>query len=476
MKCRYFYLVFFLLLMAAWKNGFSQNPASLLDSVILLDKTTPLEIDSILISGNRRTKENILARELPFQTGKTYAAGDLKERFETGARQLMNTSLFHTAVVSALSITDKKVVVSVHVQERWYVFPAPYFKPVDRNLNQWLVQEKGSIDRVNYGLKILHYNATGRNDKLRAWFINGYSKEITLSYDRLYINKSMKWGISGGLDAGKKHEVNYNTINDKQVFYKDNDSYLQSFLTFNAELTYRPYIKTRHHFGVAYSYQKLKDTVISLNPEYYSHTSNSIRYPVFYYTLEYFDVDYIPYPTSGYATRFTAAKRGFSPSVNSWEFSLNALGSWHLGHQFFFSTTVFGGLKLPFRQPYSNRQFLGYGYNYLQGYEYFVIDGSAGGFIKPTLSRLIAGFNFRLPQRKNAETLHVPVRIFAKTYANAGYVYNPLPGNNNLSNKMLYSAGFGIDIITLYDITFKLEYSFNQLGQNGLFLHHNSLF
>ena len=36
---------------------------------------------------------------------------------------------------------------------------------------------------------------------------------------------------------------------------------------------------------------------------------------------------------------------------------------------------------------------------------------------------------------------------------------------------MIYTGGFGIDIITFYDFQLKFEFSFNQLGQNGLFLH-----
>jgi hypothetical protein len=40
----------------------------------------------------------------------------------------------------------------------------------------------------------------------------------------------------------------------------------------------------------------------------------------------------------------------------------------------------------------------------------------------------------------------------------------------------LHAAGIGIDLLTLYDITFRFEYSFNQLGQNGLFLHRNISF
>jgi hypothetical protein len=41
---------------------------------------------------------------------------------------------------------------------------------------------------------------------------------------------------------------------------------------------------------------------------------------------------------------------------------------------------------------------------------------------------------------------------------------------------MLYSGGLGIDIITFYDVVIKLEWSFNQLGQNGLFLHRKTIF
>ena len=45
-----------------------------------------------------------------------------------------------------------------------------------------------------------------------------------------------------------------------------------------------------------------------------------------------------------------------------------------------------------------------------------------------------------------------------------------------LNNRLLYSGGFGIDILTLYDINLRIEYSFNQLGEKGLFLHNQSGF
>jgi len=65
----------------------------------------------------------------------------------------------------------------------------------------------------------------------------------------------------------------------------------------------------------------------------------------------------------------------------------------------------------------------------------------------------------------------IPFRFFLKAYGDVGYVYNKTSTTfNSLTNKMLYSGGAGLDILTIYDATISLEYSFNQLGQKGLFL------
>jgi hypothetical protein len=73
----------------------------------------------------------------------------------------MNTSLFHEAIVALKSFEGYNIDVLVDVKERWYIFPVPYFKPVDRNLNQWIVEQNASLDRVNYGIKLMYNNVTG---------------------------------------------------------------------------------------------------------------------------------------------------------------------------------------------------------------------------------------------------------------------------------------------------------------------------
>jgi outer membrane protein assembly factor BamA len=451
------------------------------DSLVVSDSSQSINrgdslfrVRNIVIRGNKRTRAEIILREIPLKPGEAFLLQVLVKKFEDGRRQLMNTSLFHTVVVAAKSFDGYDVDVLVEVRERWYIFPVPYFKPVDRNLNQWLVEQKASLTRVNYGAKLLYNNVTGRNDKLRFWAMGGYTKQLSFSYDRMYIDKKMKWGMSLGFAMGKNKEMNYNTINNKQVFLKD-ENFVRSFLSVSTEATYRRAIKTRHRIGMSFSREEISDTILKLNPGYFTASRQSISFPELYYIMTYYDLDYIPYPTKGYAAEVHLSQKGFNSTMSLSQLSARGMGSWPVSKRTFFTLGLFGTIKLPFKQPYYNQRMLGYGSMFLQGYEYYVVDGVAAGYIKTTFTNKLFNFNVKIPGKKKG-LQRIPFTFYGKVFGNAGYVHNPQPGDNFLADKMLYSGGFGIDIFTIYDVTFKFEWSFNQLGQNGLFLHRNSIF
>lgn len=441
-----------------------------------LTRSRPFLVRQIIITGNNKTKENIILRELPFKEGDEFQLQDLVARFEDARRQLMNTTLFLEAIVALKRFEGYLVDISVEVKERWYLFPLPYFKPVDRNINQWLVEQKGRLSRVDYGVKVIYNNSTGRNDKLNIWLVNGYTKRVSLSYDRLYFDKQMKWGVKTGINLGKNREVNYASAENKQSFFKDENQYVRSFMNLNAELTYRRAIKARHRFGIAWNSEKVLDTVLKLNPNYLPDGKTRLRFMDLYYGMTYFDVDFIPYPLKGYLGEVFVLKRGLNREINLWETTVKFGGNWPLARRTWFGVRAVGNLKLPFQQPYLNQRMLGYGDNYLQGYEYFVIDGVAGGYLKGTLTRQLLGFHIHVPPVKSLEIHPIPVKVYAKIYTNMGYVHNPTPLTNNLSNKMLYSGGIGIDVVMFYDFVMRFEWSFNQLGQNALYLHRKSYY
>ena len=100
-----------------------------------------------------------------------------------------------------------------------------------------------------------------------------------------------------------------------------------------------------------------------------------------------------------------------------------------------------------------------------------MIDGSNYGLLRIDLKREIFNNTYSLPVKYFTA---LPLRIYPKIFADAGYIDSPSPGNSFLSKRLLYSVGVGIDIITLYDIKFRFEFAWNHLGQNGLYLHFNS--
>lgn len=456
------------------------NTDSLRHTMVVQEDSLPgmqlYTINNIRVTGNKKTREKVILRELPFKTGETYELSELVRAFELGKRQLLNTALFIDVVVAMDKTDGYNMDVLIDVRERWYIFPVPYFKPVDRNLNQWLFEKGASLSRVNYGLKLLHNNIGGRGDKLRMWLMQGYTKQLSFNYSRQYIDKKMKWGFSSSLAVGGTKEINYNTINDKQAFLKDENIHLRKFFNASVGLTYRNAINTRHSFGIAYSSEEIEDTIYKLNPNYFKGNRKRIRYPEVFYNMSYYNLDYIPYPTKGYAAEISVGKKGFTDVINLWYLTLKGYGSWHTGKKSFFNVIAYGSVKAPFKQPYFNQRFLGYGDAFMQGYEYYVVDGVAGGFIKTTYTKEFLRFSVKSPGKNRQIPERIPFRFFAKVFANAGYVHNPQPGDNRLSNRMLYSSGIGIDIFTSYDFTLKLEWTFNQMGENGLFLHRKSIF
>ncbi len=107
--------------------------------------------------------------------------------------------------------------------------------------------------------------------------------------------------------------------------------------------------------------------------------------------------------------------------------------------------------------------------------EYYVVDGVATALARQTLKKKVVSFSIPFPF-KSKTIPKIPFTIFAKTFSDLGYAYSKKEFQAYFNNRLLYSGGFGIDILTLYDINLRIEYSFNQLGENGLFLHFKNEF
>ncbi len=430
-------------------------------------------VGNIFIQGNRVTKPFIITRELPFKTGDSITLQQLTQYFSQSREHLINTRLFNDVTISLKEFRGYYVDVNIDVKERWYIFPLPYARPVDRNFTAW-AQQGYSLSRFDYGLKYSQYNFTGRNDYLRVWLITGYSREVEMAYDRPNTGKNLVHGFGGGFLLSGQQEINAITQNNQQVFVSRDSiqnagKYLQTQATISLRYYYRPAIRTRHFFRLSMNQLKIDSSVLVINPNYFLNHRLSLLYPELFYSINYNNVDYVPYPIRGVLFEASILQRGFTADMNMTQLIAKSSEAFSFAPKMYFVTQNFGVLRLPFKQSFFNQQLLGYGDYYMRGLEKYVVDGVGLLLDRNTVMRELA--HFSIPFLRGTSHDHIPFRIYVKTYADVGYVFNRYNNLNSLQNTLLYTYGAGFDVVTFYDLVLRLEYSVNQLGEKGLFFH-----
>jgi outer membrane protein assembly factor BamA len=444
------------------------------------DSVQQLTVSKITIDGNGKTKAAIIHRELGIQEGEIHTLSLLAEQLITAKNALMRSGLFRNVSLSLLRPAPHEVHISVWVEERWYLFPMPFIKPVDYSFMEWVTDKNRSYRRINYGMHLTHRNFTGRNDKLNLSVVNGFSQQFGLQYYGLFLDKALKWYSNFGVYYGRSRAVNAINDNNRRIsVHTANNDFVHSYFRAHAEVNYRPAIKTRHAFGIGFVQERAADTIFTLSPGY-SPQARNMRFFDFFYRMSYADVDLMAYPTKGRITEIGVIKKGFSRSISLWQVNAkNALAWPVLKNKYIFNLRSAAMLKLPFDQPRITKNFIGTEGMFLQGYEDYMIEGVAGGYVKASIARPLFGKTFYAPAKFVPAKLQrfraVPFKLYARAFINTGYVYDPHPELHSLSNRLLCSAGLGLDVVAFADWVVKIEWSFNLLGQNGLYLHpHNS--
>jgi len=441
---------------------------------------TNLQIAEVIITGNAKTRPFIILREVPFRKGDSLSIENLQQQMKLAKEQLMNTTLFVDVDVfistRIQTSQQRQAIITISVKERWYLFPVPYFKLVDRNFNQWWVEQNRSLDRVNYGLKFIQNNFTGRNDNLDIWLITGYNKQISFRYQLPFIDTKLKSGLNMGFAYATQKELNYSTQNNKQQFFKQ-DTIMRETVRFDITYSYRPDVKQRHYFRFSYNKEHVADTIVKLNPQYFPVSGSLINWFDFNYQFKYFNVDYIAYPTRGWMLEANLYTRMLQKKFDLWQASARLVYAIPLKPDVrFFHLEGIAVARTPVNNAFVNQRLIGYGYTQMRGLEYNVVDGSAAGIVKTTFHQRALSVILQNPVSSKTHD-RIPIRVFVKAYADLGYGYNRYgQSSNTLNNSLLRSWGIGIDIVSIYDFVFKIEYSMNQLGREGVYLHSRNDF
>ncbi len=476
------WILFFISLLS-FGNTFSQpsNPTTdfytEINQKTKIDSTCKILLTSVIITGNKKTKDYVILREMNIKTGDSITASKLYDKLKESRNLIYNTNLFSIVEVVPYLSNAFEFTISIHVIEKWYIYPTPQFKLVDRNFNDWLKTYHADFKRVNYGMRFSHYNVSGRGDQLNIELINGYTRNYSASYIAPYSNAKLTEGFSVGMGYSQNKELSYQTsYNNKLLLFKT-DQFNRTNFYFNASYRKRKGFYNRHFFAMQFNYLQVNDSITSFyNPNYFN--SNKSKMPILdlSYGFQYINVNNINYPLNGKIYTFSLTKRGLGIKGGINMLTLDASYRKYFRHprHFYSSIAIFSKITLPFEQAYINQRALGFGDFYLNGFEYYVIDGVASALAKYNLSKKIVSFKIPVPF-KIKQLPYIPFSFYAKTFANFGFAYNKKKCETNLNNRLLYSGGFGIDIISLYDLKLSLEFSYNQLGEKGLFLHARNI-
>ena len=433
-----------------------------------------LKVGKINITGNKKTKSYIIEREMKFKAGEYTYAPHIAINLELSRQLIYNTNLFSEVMVQPVFKENSTIDIYVTVREKWYLYPTPQFQLVDRNFNEWANIYNYSLSRVIYGLRFVHYNFSGRRDQLRFILLNGYARNFAVQYSAPYSNSKLDEGFGFSAGYTQNREISFGTsANNKLLQYNNQNKFVRNTFQAYGYYSSRKGYFSRHRYQAGYTYMQVADSVVKhYNPFYFNDASSHQNIIDLSYNYSYLNVNNINYPLTGKTFGVSILKRGLGIKEGVNLFSIDAAYNryFNINKGWYGSVELWSRIKLPFNQPYINRRALGYGDLNLRGLEYYVIDGSVASMAKFTVRKKI--FDFKIPfPIKNKIVPYIPFSFYAKAFGDAGYVYSQQDARAMLNNKLLYTGGVGLDVITLYDVTVRLDYSFNQLGEKGLFLH-----
>ncbi|NJN26576.1 MAG: BamA/TamA family outer membrane protein [Cyclobacteriaceae bacterium] len=354
-------------------------------------------------------------------------------------------------------------------------FPIPIFNLADRNFTEWWVNQDADLSRVDWGLKLRHFNFRGRREILNLTAQFGYTKLFRLAYQFPYIDKDQKIGLSFYGDYATNKNIAYKTIGHRQQFY-DAEYQLRDQWQSGIILGYRPNFYSTHSFGVHYSSTTVSDSVLQENPNYFYNAQKNQNYIALSYSFIWDFRDFVSYPLSGALLKVSINKIGLGlyHDVDMLEANVRYSRYFDLGKKFYFATSVTGNASTFTRVPYYNYSGVGYGRDFLRGYERYIIEGQHYALNKNSFKRQLFAFETDISSVLRVRQFDkIPFAAYLSLNFDQGYVSN-YPGykeNSLFTDKYIYGGGLGIDIISFYDFVMRWEYSMNIEGERALYFN-----
>ncbi len=425
------------------------------------------------VIGNKTTQENIITREIPINVNDTVLTSELNQLLERTKSNLINTSLFNFVTVEPVYYDENNISLYITVEERWYWWPIPIFQVEETNFNTWW--EERDVDKVNYGLFLAKENFRGRKERAMLLFQAGYTEKIGVKYVVPYLNKKKTNGFNLMFSYSRNHEIPYATSNNVRDYFRSESSYVRKEISAIVGYELRPKLYFKHNFNLEYRNIEIADSVVLLNSGFLTNGNSASEFFSFGYKLKRDKRNNKNYPTKGSYYDFGLNKHGLGlldKGLNSFYVTTHFKKFWDLRNRVYWASSL--KIKYTIKNgSYYLNQGLGFGNDLVRGYELYVVDGDHFGVFKTQIRYgLLENKMFNVKALKANRFNKIPISIYLGAYFDAGYVDSKAVNlSNTLENKMLYGGGVSADFVSYYDMVLRMEFSVNQLNENGLFLH-----
>jgi hypothetical protein len=439
-----------------------------------------ITVSTIVLSGNTKTQNDIIIRELSFEKNVSYATGDLDKRIEKSKENLINLKLFNFVTINKIENKDSTEI-TIDVIEKWYIWPFPVFEISERNFNTWwkefAANNYSDFSRLNYGVEFNWQNFRGRNELLKLKIRKGFKEHYLLGYEVPYFNKNKTIGINTNLQFFRRKKTHFSTEKNK-LNYFESDTFNSIDYDLNTEIIYRNNLHQKHKLKFTYLQSTITDSIVILNPNYLGNSLSNTSIYSLSYIFEYENRDYINYPLHGFALSFGAKKYlSEKANVKHFEFATKLDKYIEPYNRFYIGSSFKAKYSAGGEQPYFIQKALGYDH-YVRGYEYYVVDGQSYWLSKTAAKyALIEKTNFDIPYVKMKQFNKSHYSLYLGIFSDLGYVIdNQNQEQNSINNSLLWGKGIALDYVTYYDKLLRIEYSINALGEKGVFLHFSSPF
>ena len=440
-----------------------------------------LKIVHIDVEGHKKTKVNVVLRELDIRVGDSIARAELPQRFERNRQMLMNSTLFSSAelAISRLDTVRWEADIVVVVVERRYLVPFGWISVADRNFNVWFFEKKRDLRRLNYQVGLNWNNFLGYRDFLRVSTDFGFGNKYEVKYSIPGVNLRKTVGFYVNALYSKNKEVWYATRRDSLRFFRDDRDPQIFRQSYTVGVTYRPYHRSRYSLQLSYLRNEVEERVArTLNPDFFLDARNTQRYFSLLARMVNDHRDNRYYPRRGHFLSLSAQKDGlFGRNEDVQAFYLVFQLAAYI--PFYGSKIDYEGV-FKFRQelsgrlqPYFNSRALGYNNDYLRGYEYYVIDGPNFAYLKNAIRFDLWKKEIDFGPWVPAALRILPTRLWLCLNSDIGYVRRTgSQPENTFPGRLLWGRGAGMNLLFYNTSLIQFEISQNHLRRWGLYLHY----